>query len=139
MSYTMYTCPCMKPVYPSEEDHNKSVCQCGTDLEEERKRVLEIDHTETWVAKWREILDIADAVVVNYVSADMVTGCDGNTGHEMVGVHRAGEGRWEVVSTRDLTEHDIVHELLHVAYPEVEDHGWIERMTELYTYGYVGS
>jgi hypothetical protein len=53
----------------------------------------------------------------------------GMPGNELIGVVLEALA-FTIVHTRDLTEHDVIHELLHVAFPEWE-HDQIELWTDL--------
>lgn len=66
----------------------------------------------------QELLGIADyTIYAEKVSQDQVTAEDGN--REFVGIYVNHEKKIGFIyHSRDLTEEDIVHELIHVAHPE---------------------
>ncbi len=66
---------------------------------------------------WCRALGISDTVFVESVSRSQCMDESGRTGCVIVGVVREKD-RVVIYHTRTLTEHDIVHELLHVAHPE---------------------
>lgn len=53
---------------------------------------------------------------------------NGEPGCNIVGVNKE-EGVITIFATRPLREDDVVHELLHVKYPEETDHNWIVEET----------
>lgn len=80
---------------------------------------------------WMEILRLTNYMVrVEYISRLQVIGEDGKEGAGLVGLRfDEDEGYITIVSTRKLKEDDIVHELLHVKYPDWDDHRLIEEET----------
>lgn len=80
----------------------------------------EIQHTyrTNFIRRVQELLDITDyTIYTEKVSRDQVTADDGN--REFVGICVNQEEKiCFLYHTRDLTDEDVVHELIHVAYPE---------------------
>ena len=70
-----------------------------------------------WLGLWTRRLGIERPVRLERASIWQVTGPDGRRGGSLVGVVLGADGAC-IVHTRRLTEEDIVHELLHVAYPD---------------------
>ena len=81
------------------------------------------------VWKWQLRLGLARYLGrIEAVDPLQVTGEDGRPGAEMVGVIVEAQ-RFTIVHTRPLEEADVIHELLHVAYPAWE-HETVEFWTE---------
>jgi hypothetical protein len=79
--------------------------------------------------RWQRRLGLADyAGSLEATHPDQVTGPDERQGVELVGVAVTGR-RFRLIHTRPLAADDIVHELLHVAWPDAS-HDTIERWTD---------
>ena len=80
------------------------------------------------ITKWQNRLGLQDyKILTSKISNEQVvypSDCE----KEFVGVCIVGDEA-TIYHTRDLTEEDIIHELLHVKYPSV-DHDWINSETE---------
>lgn len=83
------------------------------------------------LARWQKRLSLSHyRASLHRIGPMQVTGPDGRPGAELVGVI-VDDSAFTIVHTRDLTDEDIAHELLHVLAPEwphetVED--WTERL-----------
>lgn len=80
--------------------------------------------------RWQDLLRLDDFEgSCRRISQWQVTDEDGTIGAQLVGVVVDGK-RFIIVHTRDLTEHDVIHELLHVAFPRWE-HALVEHWTDV--------
>ncbi len=80
--------------------------------------------------RWQNLLRLDDFEgACRRISQWQVTDEDGTIGAQLVGVVVEGL-RFTIVHTRDLTEHDVIHELLHVAFPRWE-HALVEHWTDV--------
>ena len=68
------------------------------------------------IEKWKNNLDIDKIVELWKISRWDITNERGTRGGSLVGVIQK-DNRIIIIHTRSLTEEDIVHELLHVKYP----------------------
>jgi len=72
--------------------------------------------TRRVIARWCEALGVRQTVRTERISRFQVTGEAGRPGASLVGVRFDAE-QAVIYHTRALTEEDVVHELLHVAFP----------------------
>ena len=84
------------------------------------------------ITKWQELLNISDWVIECESIAEMqvTDALEGNSpGHEFVGIGINFNDKIGIIyHTRSLLEDDIIHELLHVRYPE-----WSEEKVNFWT------
>ena len=85
------------------------------------------------INKWRILLGISDWVILcepiseNQVVDDLK---GGTSGHEFVGIYIDRKNRiGTIYHTRKLNKNDIIHELLHVRYPQ-----WSEKKVNFFTF-----
>jgi hypothetical protein len=84
---------------------------------------------EALVSRWQLRLGLAAwEGRLERISPFQVCGEDGAPGQELVGVVTDAR-RFAIVHTRALDEHDIIHELLHVAFPDWH-HQKVEKWTD---------
>jgi len=71
---------------------------------------------------WCEVLGLdGHRVEVEVISPNQVTDEKGETGAHLVGGRRITEDSIVIFTTRRLREDDVVHELLHVRFPEMSE------------------
>lgn len=83
------------------------------------------------IDKWKRKLSLKDwDITTEEISDAQVTYPDDCVGEErfFVGIE-IGDGKAKIYHARELTEEDIVHELLHVKHPEKSE-DWVEQETE---------
>ena len=89
-----------------------------------------------YISKWQEILDLEDwYITTEAISDDQVIYPDdiGNDRY-FIGVERRKNKNAVIYYSRELEEEDIVHELLHLKYPEKSE-DCIEILTLEWMYG----
>ena len=88
--------------------------------------------TYKWIEHWKVVLGIPEwNIVCAIIDEEQVVDSllDNSHGHEFVGIERNFTNRSGIIyCTRTLEEDDIIHELLHVRYPE-----WSEDKVEFWT------
>ena len=88
--------------------------------------------TYEWIEDWKTVLGIPEwNIVCTIIDEEQVVDSllDNSHGHEFVGIERDFTNRSGIIyCTRTLEEDDIIHELLHVRYPE-----WSENKVEFWT------
>lgn len=82
---------------------------------------------QVWIEEWSRKLGIGKAVATRRIPIWQVTGPEGRVGCSLVGIV-LDEQEPCIYHTRRLREDDVVHELLHLAYPH-----WSEEQVNLYT------
>jgi hypothetical protein len=81
------------------------------------------------MVRWQQRLRLTGwRGTLQQIAREQVTGEDGKPGAELVGVIIEDSGRFTIVHTRELGEDDLIHELLHVAFPR-----WRHEQVELWT------
>jgi len=84
------------------------------------------------IEHWKKVLGITDwNIICQTISETQVTDMlmDDTHGHEFVGIERQFEFKTGILyHTRPLLEDDIIHELLHVRYPD-----WSEQKVHFWT------
>lgn len=75
---------------------------------------------------WQKQLEITDWTIKTERISRFQASTDNQIGVEFVGICREGPKLAIIYHTRKLTEGDIIHELLHIKYPE-----WTEMQVEM--------
>lgn len=78
--------------------------------------------------RWKEILEITDNIKTFRVRSSQVTN-EYNRPYRFVGVCSEGDG-YIIYHDRKLTEVDIVHELCHIAFPELKEKN-VRKLTKI--------